>query len=340
VIGAETAAEIVDLAVHGTLSQRAIARVVGHDPKTVASILRSADVAPGPAHGRGGRADGRTLWGQSHVSDQERQHMAHLATREGLSFRAIARSTGRGETTVRRQLRRAGVAPMNPADRARRYPMNERAFAVPSPARDYIAGLLAADGNVHGNRITLVQRTDGVEVLDALLTFVECARPPGKHSSGTALHVCLFSAVMAADLAELGIVPAKSKMLSLADELAVSPAAWLGLLDGDGTVQATTKPDGAPRITFTGAAPAMRQCSTFWQSTLGRRRPPAIYHPHRSSESLFAVTLCGASAQHAAEVLLAAHPTSLARKRRKLEIAASYTSARVRARKRRKENDD
>lgn len=305
-------------------SLRETARRTGRNPKTVTRYVKRAGLPVGPAHGRGGRADGRTEFAQPHVSTRERDRMIAMA-RTGRSRAEIAQRLGRSETTVRRHLGRAGIAPADPADQARKYPLDEAAFAHPSPARDYWAGFLAADGNVHERRITLVQNERRRDHMIAYLGFIGSPnRPLHRRPSTRSVAAVAFSDVMAADLAALGITPRKSLTIELAPELATSAACWLGLLDGDGSTKGKRADrQASPYIKWVGTPRLMAQCAAFWSPILGR---PVPSYRHDPGSELWAVTLSHRSAQHAASVLLAAFPDSLPQKRRELEVAAAYES--------------
>ncbi|MBJ7469842.1 MAG: hypothetical protein JHD16_01000 [Solirubrobacteraceae bacterium] len=305
-------------------SLRETARRTGRNPKTVTRYVRRAGMPVGPAHGRGGRADGRVDFAQPHVSTGERDWMIAMA-RSGHSRAVIAQSLGRSEGTVRRHLARAGVVSADPADQARKHPLNQDAFAYPSPARDYWAGFLAADGNVHESRITLVQNERNEDHLMAYLGFLGSPdRPLHRRPSTCSAAAVTFSKRMATDLATLGITPQKSLTLELSPELADSAACWLGLLDGDGSTKGKRADrQASPYIKWIGTRRLMAQCAAYWSPILGR---PVPSYRHDAGSELWAVMLSHRSAQQAASVLLAAFADSLPQKRRQLEIAAAYRS--------------
>lgn len=311
------------------MSLREIARRTGQNPKTVAKYVERAGIAIGPAHGRGGRACGRTEWTQKNLTADERRQIRALVM-EGVTVAETARRIGRSEGAVRRVVRGEHLRLVDPATRARRHPLDEGAFHEASPERDYWAGFIAADGNVSGTRITVVQTASEAGHLKRYLAYVGSpTRPLYEQPLTNSVSAVVWSRVMVDDLAGLGISERKSDTLSLERELAASPAAWLGLLDGDGTVMSPSARSG-PRLTWVGAPSAMEQCAAFWSGVLGRSVPHYMFN--RSASPLWAVTLSHYSAQHAAEVLLASVPYSLPRKRLTLVEVAAYRSARVIAR--------
>jgi hypothetical protein len=77
-----------------------------------------------------------------------------------------------------------------------------------------------------------------------------------------------------------------------------------------------------PRVSFSGTRRLMEQCELFWRETLGYSglRPSARPHHKR----MWTYALWGGKARRAAEILLAASPVSMRRKRAILaEIAGS-----------------
>jgi len=229
--------------------------------------------------------------------------------------------------------RRAGLPCRE--DWGRRYPVNHCAFDSPDAIGWWLIGLLAADGCVYerGNLITLAQREQDVDVLRAFLAHVGCPdrpltdisgseRRPWSAAAGRYFEARIFSHQIQAALARHGITPRKSRTLVLGNEAAGQPAVWLGLLDGDGSVEPSGS-RGAPRISFYGTSAVMGQCSDYWstQLVLASGGAPSVLG-HRGG--LSKVCIYGANAARAADVMLAASPVSLERKRAKLEEIASY----------------
>jgi hypothetical protein len=211
----------------------------------------------------------------------------------------------------------------------RRYLLREDVFATPLSATAlYHLGLLAADGCVSGRNETVVSL--GLQPSDraAVVRFARfCGLSSMKMTVGLRVATVAFTSErMACDLARHGVVPRKSRGLEVSDEAATSASFWLGYFDGDGW--ATLR---SSRVNWiSGSRRLIEQCAEFWETHLGRL--PAVHHsPARGT---YGVILQGSSAQHAAEVLLAAQPVSLERKRAALVAISQYDSVHVRVRKR------
>lgn len=207
----------------------------------------------------------------------------------------------------------------------RRYLVRESVFSSPmSPLALYHLGFLAADGNISDGAAVQF----GLQLCDCA-AVARFARFCGLSSdrlrvAGDRASVSFTSAQVARDLANHGLVPRKSRTLAVSVEATASPSFWLGYLDGDGWAQ----PALPGLFWVSGSRHIMEQCAAFWAVRLGRA-PKVSHNPARGT---YGVSLQGSSAQHGAEILLAATPESLERKRIKLAAITTYTSVRVRAR--------
>lgn len=288
-----------------------IAKTEGVDRKTVRNVARRAGLPL--------RRPPRAERNSRIVRDYEAgSRVGEIAMREGVR-----------PSYVSGLLTKAGIS--RRPDR-RRYPLDENAFDHLDPIGWWLVGLLAADGSINPteHRISLAQRYEDRGVLEAFLEYVGSLGRPlteirgreGGWSKPDALYLeaRVYSAHMCEVLSRHGIVPGKTRSMRFGPEAAVEPAVWLGLLDGDGSIL-VKPPCGETRIDFFGAAPAMDQCAEFWGALLrfrGRRRPTVIQH----ARHLFKVSLYSQNAVQAARVLLDSTPTSMARKRHKLEQIA------------------
>jgi hypothetical protein len=224
---------------------------------------------------------------------------------------------------VQRRLRRAGFQFMDPATRARRYPLDEHAFDELTPQALYWLGMLAADGNVYGNQITLVQKASEAAHARRFLDFVGTPRPLYIRPATGSVAAVISSRHISDTLTAYGITERKSYTLELDAAVAAGPACWLGMLDGDGSAFINSY-DGSRRLLWTGTCAVMEQCADFWEPILGRRY--AVYR--QCGESLWGFVLSGRTAGRAAGELLASVPYSMPRKRRMLrEIASSATAS-------------
>jgi hypothetical protein len=292
----------------------AIAEGLGVDRKTVYNVARRAGLP------------------NRHKFDPARTARILKAYEAGTPVHEIASAENVHRTFVRNVARKAGLPP--PANSRRRYPLNEDAFDNPTPVGWWLIGLLAADGSVTtGNLISLSQRASDSDVLRAFFEYVGCPTRPLTHlklspeaaqrawARSPACEARIWSRHIKEVLASHGVTATKTRSLRFGQEAAAKAAVWLGLLDGDGWVSKMTK-RGRPEIAFFGTTSVMRQCSNFWGARLDFQRVAApTVNKHRGG--LGAVRLYGANAVRAAEILLAASPTSLQRKRRTLEAIAA-----------------
>jgi hypothetical protein len=245
----------------------------------------------------------------------------------------IAADHGVGSSRVRIVAERAGVAPRSGWQR--RYPIREHAFDHPTATGWWLIGLLAADGSIHAkeHRVSLCQTLDDADVLYAFYDYVGCPDRPltilnlskaareRQYKRRPAAEARVFSKRIVEALGRHGVVPRKSATLELSAEACREPAAWLGLLDGDGSV-AIYRNGRLPRVRFSGTRRLMEQCEEFWRHTLpySASRPAAT--PHR--KGLWQFSLHGPKARKAAAVLLGATSISLVRKRALLTQIAGW----------------
>jgi hypothetical protein len=255
---------------------------------------------------------------------------ALTAYRNGRTIAGIAADLGRSHEATRRVLVKAGMRIASGAERARRWPVDHFAFAAPLSAEAwYWIGFLAADGNVHGTRLSLGLSPSSENALRRFQTFLACPEKPIRLAArGRQLVADVHSPQLVRDLASHGVVPRKTWGLEVSAAAAAEPAFWLGNLDGDGSVMHDEA--GVPRLAFVGAKPVMDQCADFLADRILDHRPKP--GPHAQSKVIWLVRVSGDNARRVAAELLDAHPESLEVKRAKLERAAAFRSARTDAR--------
>jgi hypothetical protein len=290
-----------------------IAREAGVCVKTVRNVARRAGLEP------------------RHAPQPLRDAEALARYQAGEPLAAIAGDLGIGRSQLRRVAARAGVPPRRGWQR--RYPLDETVFERPTPVGWWLIGLLAADGSIHDreHRVSLCQTVADADVLYAFLDYVGCPDRPltmlnlsaeaasRQLPRRPAAEARIFSARICASLARHGIVPRKTASLALSDEAAGRAAVWLGVLDGDGSV-GFSRGGTTPRITFSGSARLMAQCERFWRGALAYDRPRPAVRQH--ARHLWTYRLTDAKAKAGAQILLAASPVSMKRKRQLLEQVA------------------
>jgi hypothetical protein len=243
----------------------------------------------------------------------------------------IARDLGVSMPRVRFIAARAGLPPTSGWQR--RYPINEGAFDEPTAVGWWLIGLLAADGSVHENRVTLCQTLDDADVLHAFYAYVGCPERPltmlnlsvaaraRQYPRRPAAEARIFSKRITQALARHGVVPGKTSTMELSREASTRAGVWLGLLDGDGSV-GIYREGRQPRLLFAGTPQLMEQCRNFWRRALGfsTSRPA----PRAHTGGIWTFSLCNGKAQAAAQILLDSSPVSMQRKRELLSHVAKW----------------
>jgi hypothetical protein len=265
----------------------------------------------------------------------ERDARAIARYASGEKVTAIARELGISRSRIRLLAAGAGLPPRS--DWQRRYPLDETAFDHPTNVGWWLIGLLAADGSIHAaeHRVTLCQTLGDADVLYAFYDYVGCPNRPltmlnlskevqqRQYPRRPAAEARIFSRRIVRALARHGIVPGKTATTELSSEAASNPAVWLGLLDGDGSV-GIYRHGRDVRVRFAGTRQVMTQCERFWRGVVPFDASTPAAHPH--SRGIWVFDLAGAKARRAAEVLLAASPVSMARKRAKLSALVADSS--------------
>ena len=253
----------------------------------------------------------------------------------GDRVRRIASEHGLSRPRVRRIAARAGVPARSGWQR--QYPINEAAFDRPTPIGWWLIGLLAADGSIHAaeNRISLCQSTKDIDVLHAFYEYVGCPERPvtmlnlsqaakaRQLPRGPAAEARVFSKRLVRALARHGVVPRKTGSMKLSEEASRRAAAWLGVLDGDGSV-GIYRSGRAPKLSFAGSEALMVQCQCFWRRQLEIAGPRPSARPH--AKGIWVFDLWCAKAEGAARILLGASPRSMRRKRALLAQIAGRTA--------------
>lgn len=193
------------------------------------------------------------------------QSSADIAARyvAGESTGNIARDLGLSDVAVCLHLRRHGV-PVRPGGWATRiYPLLDAAFDQVTEASAYWAGFLMADGCVSdAGRITLALQVGDVDHVRAWLGFLGSPDRPVSLTENKA-RAQVSSPRITAALAMHGVVPRKTNRgLPASKQLALHPAFWRGMVDGDGTISFPKGKHG-PAVGLVGSAVLMNQYADF-----------------------------------------------------------------------------
>jgi hypothetical protein len=252
------------------------------------------------------------------------------AYENGSTVADLARESGRYPATISNALTEAGIHVVSGAERVRRWPVRHDAFSPPLTTEAwYWIGFLAADGYVRRSRVCLGLKPSSAPSLRRFMEFVGSPeRPLRITAAGNQLAAEVSSAQIVRDLAQHGLLPAKTLSLTIRRLAAAQPAFWLGYLDGDGCV-CISRRNGVPTIHLVGTRAVMEDASAFIASVVPDRRPSV--HRHSSGGVLWIVRASGHTAREVARALLAPHAPSLEPKRERLEVASTYESRVTRA---------
>jgi hypothetical protein len=172
----------------------------------------------------------------------------------------------------------------NPADR-RRYAVDDNFFAdVRSDLQAYLAGFIAADGCVSGNRVVIGLASIDAAHLDKIAVALAFTGPVRSYLNTLRgkkypRHILSFaSRRIVQDLARLGIGPRKSLTLVPWDgPAALMPAWWRGMLDGDGSW--IHRANGSWSLGFIGSPACVAAFTAFVSSLTG----DSGYHERRGN---------------------------------------------------------
>lgn len=211
-------------------SMKDAAAVYGYTPRACFGSLKLAGV-PSREH-------------NARPSDEVKRQMVE-AYLSGKTETEAAAPFGYSRSACKAALREAGVAHRGRSECRRVYRLNESFFRDgPPELRCYVAGFIAADGCVTGNKeIVINLAVRDREHLGKIASAVGWTGPIlsyHKVKDGKTYTICRLgfrSAPMAADLATFGVIPAKSKTIRPWD----GPDDLLrhyyrGVFDGDGAI--------------------------------------------------------------------------------------------------------
>ncbi len=112
-------------------------------------------------------------------------------------------------------------------------------FETSSPERNYIFGLLSADGGIDANRITLNLKS---EDKDILYSINRCVSEQNLVNEKNVKHdypqhtLRINSKKIVEILSNFGIIPNKSKVFKVPESLRFDRDFWRGMIDGDGYI--------------------------------------------------------------------------------------------------------
>ena len=241
----------------------------------------------------------------------------------GISTEKLAPIHGISPSSIIAVLKAAGVPRRDRYEARMVYPVRNEAFARLTPEASYWVGFLMADGCVldESKVVINLQRSD-VGHLEKLRRFIGSEDRPIHHiASVKACQLKFHSRRIVSDLARYGVVPRKSLSAVSSGEAWKQPAFWLGVMDGDGTIDLAGKRRHI-RVRLCGSVELMNQFSSFLQDNVSGRNGRLRPEPWLRSESFAVVSIGGARALNFLRLAYGSSPVSLDRKR---EISMSLT---------------
>lgn len=135
------------------------------------------------------------------------------------------------------------------------YGLNENVFDEINEESAYWIGFILADGNVYRgsrnvNSINFGLKKSDWEHLEKLKKFFGCTKPI-YYNKGLCF-ISFYSRKIQNKLAELGIVPRKSKIAKVPEILKNNRHFWRGMIDGDGWIHFNENNPGLSRIAICG----------------------------------------------------------------------------------------
>lgn len=167
---------------------------------------------------------------------------------EGATFGELSERFGSDRTAFSKKFRARGWPTRTASQSSRRYTLNERVFADPTPEAAYWVGFIMSDGCVHhapgGERRLIVnvseRDTDHLNKLRAFLgtdkpLAVKDNRYNNTYGTTPTVSLTITSTLLVADLERFGIKPNKTHTAA-ARELELNRDFWRGVIDGDGSI--------------------------------------------------------------------------------------------------------
>jgi hypothetical protein len=230
----------------------------------------------------------------------------------GESTGKLAREFGVSDVALLRRLKNQGVVRRDASLARRQYPLWDAAFDVLTPEAAYWIGFLMADGCVHDEtKVTLGLAEKDRGHIEKLRAFLRSPERPIQHvpqNGSCALKIHSRQIVDA--LVKHGVTPRKSLTAKAGPEVQGLPAFWLGVLDGDGSLEPQKK-----RVRFFGTADLADQFVGFLvQQNIKGKAKRVRLKIHVRKDGIAEVGLLGERAKNLLRLLYRASPVHLDRK--------------------------
>lgn len=156
--------------------------------------------------------------------------------KEGSNMRVIARCECGSEKEYDYQSVKRGMS-TNCGCKRKKY-VDEKCFEKVNEESLYWAGFLAADGNVHKDRVALAIMKPDVEHVKKFIEFTKSEHQLQICDKTNKASISFHSSKISEDLLKFGITPRKSLTYCPTDVCVNSRDFWRGMVDGDGSVVA------------------------------------------------------------------------------------------------------
>ncbi len=181
------------------------------------------------------------------VSDEER--VVELYEKEGLGCEKIAEILHVSKNPVLRILRSKGKL-RSSSERNQRYQRNSTYFReIDHERKAYWLGFLAADGNVHGNKLSFTLKANDREILETFLSDLKSNAPirlvtqknSGNSKLTTSARIKIGDKALTSDLKKWGVVERKTFVLKFPKIKEQFLRHFIrGYFDGDGCISKNT----------------------------------------------------------------------------------------------------
>lgn len=159
--------------------------------------------------------------------------------KDGKSARQLGFEYSVADVTITSLLNRRGVFIRNRSNAKRTNQIKEDVFDTITEESAYWIGFLLADGNVYhppkrSKQLNIGLAAKDWEHLEKFKKFVGSNKPLYYNKNG--VFISIYSNRICDKLAEYGIVPRKSKIAKVPEQLKDNRHFWRGMIDGDGWV--------------------------------------------------------------------------------------------------------
>lgn len=235
---------------------------------------------------------------------------------DGETSGTLARVFGCSDVSILNALKSTGTPRRDPSRARMIYPVWHEAFASVTPKMAYWTGFLMADGCVlDESKICLALAEKDKEHVAKFRSFLKTeSRPIYDVPQNGSCALKIHSRQIVSDLARYGVVPRKSLIASACGGIDRHPAFWLGVMDGDGTIDTKRR-----TVKMVGTDNLMRQFSAFLATAnvrgyRGGNKAPAVHRVGRR-QTLHEVVITGQRAANFLRLVYASSPMWLDRKK-------------------------